>query len=106
MGQDAYGVPNAGTLRDLTGDGLPEPVIDAPEFSCSTAASMSGGCGGAFLSVVVDDRTYEFLAHRWQLVDVYGQKVLLPGVHSYQCSDSVGPCCRALVWSDGFRTTR
>jgi hypothetical protein len=40
MRQDAYGVPNAVTLHALTGDDLPEPVIDAPEFSCSTAASM------------------------------------------------------------------
>jgi hypothetical protein len=94
------------TLHDLTGDGRPEAVVDASQFSCSTAASMWGGSGGTFLWVIADGKAYEFLAHRWRVVDVDGQKVLLLAVHSSQCGDTVGPCYRALVWSDGFRTTR
>ena len=91
---------------DFTGDGQPEQIVDASQFACSTAASMWGGTGGTMLWVVVDEQPYEFLAHRWKVVDMYGQNVLLLAVHSYQCGDSVGPCYRALVWSDGFRTTR
>jgi hypothetical protein len=94
------------TLHDFTGDGRPEEVVDASQFSCSTSASMWGGSGGTLLWVLVDGKEHEFLAHKWRIVDVDGQKVLLLAVHSSECSDTVGPCYRALVWSDGFRTTR
>ena len=92
--------------HDFTGDGQPEEIVDASQFSCSTSASMWGGSGGTFLWVVVDDKPYEFLANRWKTIDFDGQSVLLLAVHSSECSDTVGPCFRALVWSDGFRTTR
>ena len=91
---------------DFTGDGLPEELVDASQFACSTAASMWGGSGGTMLWVVVDEKPFEFLAHRWRVVDVDGQSVLLLAVHSSECGDTIGPCYRALVWSDGFRTTR
>ena len=95
------------TLHDFTGNGRPEEVVDASQFSCSTSVSMFGGSGGTFLWVLVDGRAHEFLAHKWRVVDVDGQKVLLLAVHSSECSDTLGPCYRALVWSDdGFRTIR
>ena len=94
------------TLHDLTGDGRPEEIVDASQFSCSTSVSMWGGSGGTFLWVLVDGKKYEYLAHKWRVVDVDGQKVLLLAVHSSECSDTIGPCYRALVWSDGFRTIR
>ena len=94
------------TLHDFTGDGRPEEVVDASQFSCSTSASMWGGSGGTLLWVLVDGKAYEFLAHRWRVVDMDGQEVLLLAVHSSECSDMIGPCYRALVWSDGFRTIR
>jgi hypothetical protein len=95
------------TLHDFTGDGLPEEIVDASHFSCSTSASMWGGTGGTLLWVLVDGEKHEFLAHKWRVVDVDGQKVLLLAVHSSECSDTLGPCYRALVWSDdGFRSVR
>jgi len=94
------------TLHDLTGDGRPEEILDASQFSCSTAAALWGGTGGTYLWVIVDGKVYEFLAHKWRVVDVDGQQVLLFAVHSSECSDTIGPCYRALVWDDGFRTTR
>jgi hypothetical protein len=94
------------TFHDFTGDGRPEEVVDASQFSCSTSVSMWGGSGGTFLWVLVDGKKYEFLAHNWRVVDVDGQKVLLLAVHSSECSDTIGPCYRALVWSNGFRTIR
>ncbi|MGD9095721.1 MAG: hypothetical protein PVJ58_07410 [Chromatiales bacterium] len=98
---------SAVSAHDFTGDGLPEEVVDASQFACSTAASMWGGTGGTLLWVVVDGKPYEFLTHRWRVVDMDGQNVLLLAVHSSQCGDTIGPCYRALVWSDGeFRTTR
>jgi len=94
------------TLHDFTGDGRPEEVVDASQFSCSTALTLWGGTGGTYLWVIVDNQALEFLAHSWQIVDDDGQKVLLLAVHSSECSDSIGPCYRAFVWQDGFRTTR
>ena len=94
------------TVHDFTGDGRPEEIVDASQFSCSTAASMWSGTGGTYLWFIVDGKTYEFLAHKWQVVDVDGQQVILLAVHSSECSDTIGPCYRALVWDDGFRTTR
>ena len=94
------------TLHDFTGDSRPEEVVDASQFSCSTAASLWGGTGGTYLWVVVNGETYEFLAHQWKVVDMHGQNVLLLAVHSSECSDDIGPCYRAHVWDDGFRTTR
>ena len=95
------------TLADLTGDGRPEEIVDASQFSCSSAVSLWGGSGGAYLWVVVDGKAYEFLAHGWRVVDMEGQKVLLLAVHSSECGDTIGPCYRAVVWGDeGFRTTQ
>ena len=94
------------TLHDLTGDGRPEEIVDASQFSCSTSISMWGGSGGTFLWVIVDGKAYELLAHRWHVVDAGKNKILLLAVHSSECSDTIGPCYRALVWSDGFRTIR
>jgi len=94
------------TLHDITGDGRPEEIVDASQFSCSTSASMWGGSGGTFLWVIVDGKAYEFLAHKWRVVAVDRKKILLLAVHSSECSDTIGPCYRALVWSDGFRTIR
>jgi hypothetical protein len=94
------------TLHDITGDGQPEEFVDASQFSCSAASSLWGGSGGTYLWVVVDGKTKEFLAHQWRVVNLDGQKVLLLAVHSSECSDTIGPCYRALVWGNGFRTTR
>jgi len=95
------------TLHDFTGDGRPEELVDASQFSCSTSVSMWGGSGGTLLWVLAEGEKHEFLAHKWRVVDVDGQKVLLLAVHSSECSDTLGPCYRAWVWSDdGFRTIR
>ncbi len=94
------------TLHDLTGDGRPEEIVDASQFSCSTVASLWGGTGGTFLWVIAEGKAYEFLAHYWQVIEAGKQQVLLLAVHSSQCSDDIGPCYRAYVWQDGFRTTR
>ncbi len=93
-------------LHDLTGDGRPEEIVDASRFACSSATSMWGGSGGTVLWVVVEGEAYEFLAHKWRVVDVDGQNVLLLAVHSSECGDTIGPCYRSLVWSNGFRTPR
>ena len=94
------------SLHDITGDGQLEEFVDGSKFSCSTALTLWGGTGGTHLWVVVAGKPYEFLAHRWQVTDIEGQRVLILAVHSSECSDTVGPCYRAYVWQDGFRTTR
>lgn len=93
-------------LHDLTGDGKPEEIVDASQFSCSSAMTLWGGTGGTYLWVIVDNKEYEFLAHNWKVIEVGNNKILLLGVHFSECSDLVGPCYRALVWQDEFRTIR
>ncbi|TOB39322.1 hypothetical protein CGK06_22090 [Vibrio parahaemolyticus] len=93
-------------LFDLTGDGKPEEIVDASQFSCSSAMTLWGGTGGTYLWVIVDNEEYEFLAHQWKVVEMGSNNVLLLGVHSSECSDSVGPCYRALVWQGEFRSIR
>jgi hypothetical protein len=85
------------TLHDFTGDGQPKEIVDAAQFSCSTYASLWGGSAGTLLWALVDGKKHEFLAHKWRVVDIDGQEVLLLAVHSSQCSDTLGPCYRALV---------
>jgi hypothetical protein len=94
------------SLHDLTGDRRPEEVVDASQLSCSTALTLWGGSGGTYLWVIVDGKAHEFLAHRWKVVDFDGKPLLLLAVHSSQCGDAIGPCYRALVWDNGFRTTQ
>ena len=96
---------DAVTLHDFTGDGIPEEVVDGSKFACSTSLTMWGGTGGTYLWIIVKKKVHEFLAHKWRVVDVDGQNVLLLAVHSSQCGDKIGPCYRAFVWGDGFRTT-
>jgi hypothetical protein len=106
-GGEFHATENAITLHDLTDDGRPEEIVDASQFSCSSALSLWGGTGGTYLWAIVDGEAYEFLAHRWRVVDMDGQKILLLAVHSSQCSDTIGPCYRAVVWGEeGFRTIR
>ena len=94
------------TLRDITGDGIPEEFVDGAQFSCSTALTLYGGTGGTYLWIIAEGKEYEFLAHKWKVIDFDGQAVILLAVHPYQCSDDIGPCYRALVWQDGFRTVK
>ncbi len=93
------------TLHDITGDDKPEEFVDGAQFSCSTALTLFGGTGGTYLWIVVNGMQYEFLAHKWKVIDLDGQAVILLAVHPSQCDDDIGPCYRALVWQDGFRTT-
>jgi hypothetical protein len=93
------------TRHDITGDGIPEEFVDGAQFSCSTALTLFGGTCGTYLWIVAEGKKYEFLAHKWKVLDFDGQAVILLAVHPYQCSDDIGPCYRALVWQNGFRTT-
>jgi hypothetical protein len=101
-----YSTERTITLHDLTGDGRPEEVVDASQLSCSTALTLWGGSGGTYLWVIVDGKAHEFLAHRWKVVEFDGKPLLLLAVHSSQCGDTIGPCYRALVWDNGFKTTQ
>jgi hypothetical protein len=105
-GGEFHVAESAITWHDFTGDGQAEAVVDASRFSCSTAASLWGGSGGTYVWVIVDGKSYEYLAHKWRVIDIDGQKVLLLAVHHSECGEMIGPCYRALVWDNGFRSTQ
>ena len=94
--------PRAVTRRPLSPKGPVAQVVDASQFSCSTAASLYGGSGGTYLWVVVADQVHELLAHQWQWVTLKGRPVLLLAVHHSQCGPPAAACYRAVSFeADG-----
>jgi len=94
--------PNSVTEADLTGDGIPESIIDEGTFSCTSAASMYCGTGGCGLVVVVDGTPHDFLAKGWRIVEWGEDRILLIAEHGYECGGTnLRRCYEALVWSDG-----
>ncbi|MCR9212204.1 MAG: hypothetical protein NXI13_00690 [Proteobacteria bacterium] len=91
---------------DLTGDGIPDTIIDSLQFRCSTAGTLWCGTGGCEITIIVEGKPYEFLAKGWKVVDWTSFKVLLLQVHGSQCGGTnLLNCVRAVVWSDGdFRS--
>lgn len=89
------------TRHELTGDQSPETVIDAGEFSCSSAASLYGGTGGSSLWVVANGKAHPFLARRWGVVSIDGQNVLMTAIHPSECGYVAGSCYRAHVYHQG-----
>ena len=100
--------PEAVQEIDLTGDGVPEVVVDAGKFQCSSAASLYGGSGGTGLTVIVGDKAENFLAEAWTVADFAGRKVLLIWHNGVDCGGiGVDPCVEALVWGqDRFMSVR
>ncbi len=91
---------------DLTGNGIPDAIIDSLQFRCSTAGTLWCGTGGCEITIIVDGIPHKFLAKGWKVVDWTSFKVLLLQVHGSQCGGTnLLTCVRAVVWSDGaFRT--
>jgi len=94
------------SLADLTGDGRSEEIVDASQFSCSTAASLFCGTGGCSITVIVNETAFDFLAKGWKIVQWGDQPILLLTVHGSECGGTnLRRCYRAVVWSeDGFRS--
>ena len=86
---------------DLTGDGVPETVVDEFRFACSSAASMYCGTGGCMLRAIVGDQTFSWLAKGWKVVDWTGDRIHLMQIHGANCGGRIPPLLRSRVWSDG-----
>jgi hypothetical protein len=96
---------NAITTVDLNGDKTNEEIIDSSKFTCSTTKTLYCATGGCPITVIVNDKPTEFLAHKWRVVDWDGQKILLFSIHHSACGDDSGPCFSAFVLTDkGFRS--
>ena len=86
---------------DLTGDGVPETVVDESRFSCSSAASMYCGTGGCMVRAIVGDQTFSWLAKGWKVVDWAGDRILLMQIHGANCGGTnLRRCYEAVVWTD------
>jgi hypothetical protein len=86
---------------DLTGDGVPEMVVDESRFSCSSAASMYCGTGGCMVRAIVGDQTFSWLAKGWTVVDWAGDQILLMQIHGANCGGTnLRRCYEAVVWTD------
>lgn len=90
------------TQVDVTGDGVPDHVVDSSAFACSTALSLFCGTGGCALDVVVDEKDYDLLAKAWDVEQGDTGPVLKTEVHWSEC-DYQSNCWDTLVWNgDGF----
>ncbi|WP_299749552.1 hypothetical protein [uncultured Tateyamaria sp.] len=91
---------------DLTGDGVPDDIVELRLLSCSTAASLFCGTGGCGIAVIVDQRRFDFLVKAWEIVPFGQDIVLLFNVHGAECGGSnLRRCYEAKVWSEGdFRS--
>jgi hypothetical protein len=96
--------PEAVVQLDLTGDALPETLVDWSGLGCSTMASAWGGTGGTMLSVLIEGQRFDHLALAWQVVDFDGP-VLLLRQHGVNCNGSgADRCVQALLWTAGTLT--
>lgn len=96
---------NAITTIDLNGDKTVEEIIDSSKFTCSTTKTLYCATGGCPITVIVNDKPTEFLAHKWRVIDWDGQKILLLSIHHSACGDDNGACFSAFVLTDkGFRS--
>jgi hypothetical protein len=88
------------TEVDLTGDGLPETLVDAGAFICEGAMSAFSGTGGAPLTVFVGSLQADFLTKGWQVIPTAPGPVLLMQVHGSNCGGiGADPCFQAVVWN-------
>ena len=96
------------TQVDLTGDGVPETILDEGTFSCSSSASFYGGTGGSMIHVINGDVDMVRLARDWTVHEWNGKQVLLLYLHGSECFGAgMRPCVEALVWGDdGFASVR
>ncbi len=87
---------------DVNGDGQDDLIIDADQFSCSTAPNMFRGTGGSELTIKVGDVVIEELAQRWEIIDLFNHKLLLLGRHGGFCKQpGFVACFEALVFHEG-----
>lgn len=99
--------PDAIQRLDLTGDGLPDEVVDGQDLSCSSSHTLfCGGTGGCRLFLIVGDHVTEEMTKGWELIRFGDLPVLLLQVHGSFCGGTnLRRCVKALVWSEGaFRS--
>jgi len=93
---------------DVTGDKIPDEIVDWRHLQCSTALTTYCGSAGCPVTIIVDNEV-KFRRHvqDWTIVE-WHSPILLFAVHGIECGDSnLGRCIRAVVWNDGeFKTIR
>lgn len=87
---------------DLTGDGMPEEIVDESAYRCSTAASLYCGSGGCMVRIVAHGKVFERLAKAWRIVEWGKSRIVLFALHGTACAGSgFQPCYEAVVWGGG-----
>lgn len=93
---------NTITLVDLTGDGKPEEIVDGNKFSCPTALTLFCGTGGCAVTLIVNEKPFEFLSKGWRVEkDTDGKPLFKSAVHWSQCNYK-STCWEAFKW-DGAK---
>lgn len=91
---------------DLDGDGTEDRIVDSAKFACSSAASMYCGTGGCMVHAVIGDRSWEFQAEGWRMIDWDGRPILLIARDGGWCGGAGSQLCfEAVTWSFGDMLT-
>jgi hypothetical protein len=93
---------DAVTEVDLDGEAPIDRIIDTAGFSCSSMASLYCGSGGCALYAVIGERSWQFQAEGWRMIDWDGRPILLVARDGGWCGGTGSQSCyEAVVWSLG-----
>jgi hypothetical protein len=88
---------------DLTGNGEPDQIIDAGEFTCTSMASAYCGTGGCSITAIVAGNAYEFLGSDWRVEPGKGGNPVLSMQIHWSACDYKADCRESFTWdSAGF----
>lgn len=97
---------NAVIAVDLDDEEPGDRIVDTSRFSCSSMASFYCGSGGCTVYAVIGDRSWEFQAEGWRMIDWDGRPILLIARDGGWCGGAGSQLCfEAVVWSFGEMLT-
>jgi hypothetical protein len=90
---------------DLDGEAPTDRVVDTARFSCSSMASFYCGSGGCTIYAVIGDRSWDFQAEGWRMIDWDGPILLIARDGGWCGGAGSQLCYEAVVWSHGEMLT-
>lgn len=91
---------------DLDGEGEPDRIVDTSKFRCSSARSLYCGSGGCDIHAVIGDKSWDYQAEGWRMIDWNGRPILLIMRDGGWCGGAGAQVCyEAVVWSHGQMLT-
>jgi hypothetical protein len=91
---------------DLDGEEPVDRIVDSAAFSCSSSPGYYCGSGGCSIYAVIGDRSWEFQAEGWTMLEWDGRPILMVARDGGWCGGAgAQQCYEAIVWSFGEMLT-